>query len=315
MSIGVIVWLLALVAVLGAGWASAMPLGGVVLANIGCAAAGLVTTRQNTPGVRFGYYLAVAGLAAAIYLATRSIGLSLAAFAFGLPLHANEAIMRRFSLHRLQTVAGLVLGAALMLSAYREGWWLLSVALMAGFALMFSAFSLWEIGLVKRVLGGATIRVGEGLESFTLPYRDGGGTFELAAERGHYVLLCFVRGDWCPVCHVLMRIIVREAPVLKEHDVHVVLITPSAGSMDATLQQALGITTQMVIDEGAALARKLGLIEGKRQGEDVPLPVAVLVGPDGRVLDISRPDDVTAFTTESRIAQVLQTRAGAAAGV
>lgn len=307
MSTLLIGWLSAALALVGSGLTLVWPVGGVVLANFACVGSAFATKRQNTPLVRLGFYVAVAGLAAALQLAFGLPHVTAAALAFGLTLHGNEMVMRRWKTHQYQALIGFLVGLLLLLLAGRAaGWSLLGVAPIGGLSGLIGLASAAEALAAARIVRGAQIHVGHRLPDFELPRREGGPPFRLSALRGQHVLLCFVRGDWCPVCHVLMRIIMREAPLLKEHGVRVVLITPSRGAMAPQLRDALGIGTEMLLDEGAQQAQAFGLIEGTRQGEQVPLPVALLVGPDGTLLDISRPDDVTAFTSESRIARVLR---------
>ena len=119
----------------------------------------------------------------------------------------------------------------------------------------------------------------------------------------------FVRGDWCPVCHVMMRIISKEAATLAKHNVKLVLISPSEGKVDEEFAKQIGLQSDFVHDKDSAFAVSIGLLEAKaaKEGKDVPLPVAILVDPQGIVRHVSRPDDVTAFSSENKLVRILET--------
>jgi peroxiredoxin len=306
MRVARIVWFSAIVSVVAAGAVLLYPIVGIALANLACIVAAVATMRQNTPGVRLGYYASVVGLAVTLGFAARELYIPAAVLGFGLTLQANELVMRRWKAHHYQALGGFVIGLVFAVAGYAAGASILGIAPIALLSAVVAGANVLAALGGAHTLRRAGLEVGQTLPDFELPRRDGqGASFRLAAERGAHVLLVFVRGDWCPVCHVLMRIIVREAPLLRRHGVRVAIITPSGGTMAPGLRETLGLEVQILLDDGAHQARAFGLIERTRGEEDIPLPVALLVGPDGTLLDISCPDDVTAFTSESRIARIL----------
>jgi len=306
----VVIWLLCLGSLAGLGVTFLDSVAGVAVCLASCVAAGLGTSRHNVPRTRWAYHLAVGVTSLSVFVASRSPWLALATVTFGLPLLAMETVMRRWRrLLDLQPLFTLLIGATFVWLGRGSGVWMLAIAPIALPTLLMGTVSLFMVRNETKILRRTSLKVGGPLPDFSLPYREGEGTFRLSEHRGRHVLLCFVRGDWCPVCHVLMRIIMREAPRLERHNVKVMLITPSAGPMDPQLRLDLGINAKMAYDEDALLARSFGLIESKHRGHDVPLPVALLIDPRGTLLNITRPDDVTSFTSESRILQILNQRA------
>ncbi|MCA9666117.1 MAG: redoxin domain-containing protein [Myxococcales bacterium] len=317
MSVTLQVFTLALISAGGAAAAATLHAGaGVVVATLATVLCGFAVTQQNTTSTRLGFYVAVIAHAASIYLATRSPWLAAASLAVGLPLHTGIYSLARYRwLQVLHPVAGLVAGITLAVIGRGSGLWLLAVVPLLLVGVMVSATGIAAVRNGATIVRRAKLSVGRPMPEVELPFRAGGDRagerFKLSEKRGRFVLLAYVRGDWCPVCHVLMRIITREREQLEKHDVDVYIITPSEGAMHDNLRAALGIRSEMLYDEDAALSRSFGLIEMQRRGKDVPLPVALLVGPDGTLLDISRPDDVTSYASKTRLAAVLA-RASAA---
>lgn len=299
--------MLTLLAIVGAAVASLWTIWGVVIAIGAAMFCGFVAANHNKPSVRLAYYVAVAAAGAASYLASKDALLGAALVTVGWPLLPIEPVLRHHRrLHDFQPAIGLLIAGALLTARGRADLWLLTVSPIALIAIVVFVGGLFAGANGRRIIGRAKLRVGDALPDFDLPRRDGNGRLSLQQLRGNNVMLCLVRGDWCPVCHVLTRIIMREADLLKRHGVRVVLITPTAGPLKDDIQRAGGPSTTVLLDENSRFADALGLIETQRRGQLVPLPVAILLDRAGKVSALTRPDDVTAFTTENRIVRALQ---------
>lgn len=299
-----------LLAALGLAGLAATPVyapAGIALTVVATVMATFSVMGLNAPATRLPQHVAVLSQAAALYLATRDPMLSLAALVSGSVMVPTELLLlhsgRAFAY--IPLVGGL-LSCALVAFAWPVGLWGLAVVPMIFMNLFFG----------PRVLAGRNrnaaraakmeLHVGEPLPELKLPYRDGSGEVDFTAERDHPVLLLFVRGDWCAICHVLMRVVSRERRTLQDKGVKLYLVTPAEGEVDAELAEQLGLDTRMLLDRGAEAARRFGMLEAEGPNGPTTLPIAILVDAQGVIRDITKPEDVTAYANESRIAKQLQ---------
>jgi peroxiredoxin len=274
--------------------------------------AGLLLTarfamRVNVPRMRGAERVATLLSALTVYLATRSVTLASAVLVLGLFwVPTDWLVLRSKSILYATPLAAWVVAATLTALSYESGLWMLAVVPYLGFGLMLAVDVLkMRRGQLSR-MAHVGLALGKPLPEIDLPYRDGDGEFKLSDFRGTTLLLFFVRGDWCPVCHVMMRIVSREAEHLSQHGVELVFVSPAEGPVDAELASMLGLRGRMVFDASAGVARRFGLIEPRASGGDVPLPVAILVDPDGIIRDITLPDDVSSYSNESKIQTALK---------
>jgi peroxiredoxin len=264
----------------------------------------------NVPLGRMATYAALLCHAAAIYLGSGSLLLAAVPLPFALWMPPYELALKHPRLLAWSPVIGLSSSAALFALAWPTGSW--------GFAV-----APWLLGLlaVSRWLAAAKAeraldarpklpKVGQPMPPLRLPRRDDGEAFDLAAQRGRFTLLCFLRGDWCPLCHVMMRFFRKEARRLAEHNVQLVAVSPESGPAANEFARDLGIDYTMLVDEHAATARLWGILDlGERKGDPVPMPVCMLVDPGGVLRFLSRPDDLSAFVGETKVLALVEAHA------
>jgi peroxiredoxin len=141
---------------------------------------------------------------------------------------------------------------------------------------------------------------------FTLSDRSGKKSFTLSQERGHYVLLAFVAGDWCPVCHMQLRIYQREAAKLAQRNVEIVVVSSSTGDDSAGFARDLGVDVPLLADPECEVAEMFGAANpNANAGRKSAMPSAFLIGPDGRLLHTSPPEDVGAFLDPRKVPVLL----------
>ncbi len=305
-------WVGTAIAAAGLAIAYWVPVAGVVVAVAGVIASLFSTVTLNVPAARAATVTALVLNAAAVFVATGSSWLSLSVLLPLMVSFPNELVMRHLGgALNFTPMVGLLSGLVLLgvgWPSLPSPWWafvLLPHALLTGERTV--------VGLRTRsehlqAMTRTRVVVGEPLPvDVVLPSRDGQPPFSLKEHLGQFVLLVFVRGDWCPVCQVMMRIVSREAPTLKRHGVRVAIVSPSEGQMDDEAVQRLGLVPGMLYDENNALARALGLLEpGKKDGKDITLPVTILIDKQGIVRNVTRPDDVTDFASERRVLAILE---------
>lgn len=191
--------------------------------------------------------------------------------------------------------------------------WLLPVP-----ALIFGGIITWGIVKDKRQLLASTIRgykiaIGAPAPPFTLPDQDG-KTVSLSDFHGErHLLLIFVRGDWCPGCHMMLRTYQKESERFKQKNVYVLSIGPDPVGVNREMVERLGLDFRVLADEGQKTAMTYGVqlqeydnAFAEKYEEGIPLPASFLVDKNGIVRYVSRPDKVGEFLNPSMIFSVLE---------
>ena len=132
----------------------------------------------------------------------------------------------------------------------------------------------------------------------------------LSDFRGQPVLLIFVRGDWCPGCHIMLRSYQLHRDRLAEKDVEVLAIGPDPQGVNLAMMKVLGIDYHLLSDEGGRTARSYRvLLEGRQPGvsyeEGMPIPASFLIDREGLIRFVSHPDRVGEVLKPEAILQVL----------
>ncbi len=164
----------------------------------------------------------------------------------------------------------------------------------------------------KRTRFGYKVKPGTEAPAFELPDQEG-APVSLADYRGkHPVLLIFVRGDWCPGCHMMLRTYERKRAVFLEKGVHVLAIGPDDISVNKDMVQRIGVKFRMLSDDKQAVSGRYGVVysnpvieAGLDYAEGIPLPASFLVDAQGIVRYVSRPDRVGEFLDPELIFNVL----------
>lgn len=164
----------------------------------------------------------------------------------------------------------------------------------------------------KQTRNGYRVELGKRAPDFTLPDQDG-NPVSLSDFRGkHPVLLIFVRGDWCPGCHMMLRTYERSRAEFLARGVHVLGIGPDDISVNKDMVQRIGVGYRMLSDDAQAVSGQYGvvytnpLIElGVDYKQGIPLPASFLVDMDGVVRYVSRPDRVGEFLDPALIFHAL----------
>jgi peroxiredoxin len=306
-------WVGPALGLLGVAAFSSWPVVAVAVTFLGALAALALTMSFNVSVARWAYSFAVLLHVGVVFAGSGSALLAAAVLVALMPLVPNEPLVRRLG-YKAAWVLLLFPSAGLILFALAQPpgrWRWAAVPGLAGSA----AFALFAVS------GSAALRrqrrrdwafeIGQPVQDFALKSRQG-EAFQLAAERGRHVLVCFLQGDWCPICHVQMRIYQKEAPVLARHNVKLVAISPSAGEGARVFARDMGVGVDYLLleDPENQVARQFGAAGAKAQsGKGSPLPVSFLIGPDGRLLHASRPGDVESFLDPRKVLEFLEQRA------
>ncbi|MGZ4118866.1 MAG: peroxiredoxin family protein, partial [Bacteroidia bacterium] len=150
--------------------------------------------------------------------------------------------------------------------------------------------------------GGYKIAIGKEAPDFALPDQDGEivNLSEFTDKRN--LLLIFVRGDWCPGCHMMLRTYERERVRFQEKNILVMAIGPDPVGVNREMVLKLGLDFKVLADDGQRIAMKYGvqLSEydndfAEKYEEGIPLPASFLVDKKGIVQYVSRPDKIGEF--------------------
>jgi peroxiredoxin len=172
-------------------------------------------------------------------------------------------------------------------------------------------------GLLAYLKKRKYVEPGNPAPEFSLPDQDGNIT-KLSDFKGQRdLLLIFVRGDWCPGCHMMLRTYQRESHRFKEKNILCMAIGPDPVGVNRAMVEKLGLDFKVLSDEGQRIAQTYGcrldddenlhpVKESHKYQEGIPLPASFLVDKNGIVRYTSRPDRVGEFLDPSKIFPVLE---------
>ncbi|MGZ3905060.1 MAG: peroxiredoxin family protein [Bacteroidia bacterium] len=161
---------------------------------------------------------------------------------------------------------------------------------------------------------GYIIKAGSLCPDFNLP-DEGGKMISKSDFAGKYLLMIFVRGDWCPGCHIMLRTYQRNKDKFAERGVNLLSIGPDPLGVNKEMVDKLGLKYHILSDEKQMLARQF-CVELQNTGsgipedyEFVPLPASFLIDKGGVVRYTSRADKAGEILNPAQVFEVLDTLA------
>jgi len=167
--------------------------------------------------------------------------------------------------------------------------------------------------LSSHTLKGYKVAIGAYAPPFALPDQEG-NIVQLSDFIGkRHLLLIFVRGDWCPGCHMMLRTYQREKEKFASKNVFVMSIGPDPVGVNREMVERLGLDFSVLADEKQRTAMTYGVqLEeydnqfAEQYEEGIPLPASFLIDKQGIVRYISRPDKVGEFLNPSLIFPIVE---------
>ncbi len=161
--------------------------------------------------------------------------------------------------------------------------------------------------------GGYKIAIGKEAPDFALPDQDGKTVSISDFIDKRNLLLIFVRGDWCPGCHMMLRTYEKERKKLQEKNILVMAIGPDPVGVNREMVLKLDLEFRVLSDEGQRTAMIYGVQLNpydndfaEKYEEGIPLPASFLVDKKGVVQYVSRPDKVGEFLDPRTIFPIIE---------
>lgn len=184
-------------------------------------------------------------------------------------------------------------------------------------ALIFGGIFVWGIikdkkQLLSSTMKGYRVAIGMPAPPFSLPDQNEKlvNLSDFLGER--HLLVIFVRGDWCPGCHMMLRTYQKEAERFKTKNIFVLSIGPDPVGVNREMVERLNLDFKVLSDEGQKTAMTYGVQIGEydnafaeKYEEGIPLPASFLVDKNGVVRYVSRPDKVGEFLNPSLIFPII----------
>jgi peroxiredoxin len=166
--------------------------------------------------------------------------------------------------------------------------------------------------LLSSIKGGYKIKEGQPAGDFALPDQNNEITRLSDYKNERNVLLIFVRGDWCPGCHMMLRTYEKNNDKFKAKNVMVMAIGPDPVGVNREMVERLGLDFKVLADDGQRTAMSYGVQVKHFENpiadeytEGLPLPASFLIDIHGVVRYVSRPDRVGEFLNPSLIFPIL----------
>lgn len=183
--------------------------------------------------------------------------------------------------------------------------------------ILFTSILAWGIIKDKKQLlastaGGYRVQIGKPANEFELPDQNGDLVKLSDFKDKRHLLLIFVRGDWCPGCHMMLRTYEKNNMKFAEKNIMVMAIGPDPVGVNRGMVEKLGLDFKVLADEGQKTAMVYGvqLKEydndfAEKYEEGIPLPASFLIDKNGIVRYVSRPDKVGEFLNPSLIFPII----------
>jgi peroxiredoxin Q/BCP len=161
---------------------------------------------------------------------------------------------------------------------------------------------------VRELLSNGLIEIGKDAPDFSLENFDGKNVSLNTYKGNREVLLIFVRGDWCPGCHIMLRLYERERKQFQDKNVMLIAVGPDPVGVNKAMVEKLGLEYAVLSDADMSVSKKycVKLQEGVGEFEHgIPLPASFLIDKGGVIRYTSRADNAGEFLSPDIIFDVM----------
>jgi peroxiredoxin Q/BCP len=151
------------------------------------------------------------------------------------------------------------------------------------------------VDIAKRRGAKFKVEIGKPAPDFSLQDQDGNNVMLSEYKSRRHVLLIFVRGDWCPTCHIMLRSYEKNKEKFAEKNVMLMAIGPDPVGVNRDMVLRLGLDYRILSDDKHLAAKAYGMqIQNNnpmtKYEEGIPLPASFLVDIEGRIQYTSNPE-------------------------
>ncbi|HXB39932.1 MAG TPA: peroxiredoxin family protein [Bacteroidia bacterium] len=177
------------------------------------------------------------------------------------------------------------------------------------FADLLSMIVVMDLVKLAKISGKGYIKIGSVCPDFSLP-DETGNLISSKDFKGKYLLLIFVRGDWCPGCHIMLRCYERNREKFAERGVNMLSIGPDPLGVNKEMVKKLGLHYHILSDERQLVAKQFcvelqEMAAGVPEYNFIPLPASFLIDKKGMVRYTSRADKAGEILNPEHIFQIL----------
>lgn len=158
----------------------------------------------------------------------------------------------------------------------------------------------------------ADVSMGTKAPDFTLNDQNGNPATLSEILKTQHALLIFVRGDWCPTCHMMLRGYVKNKEVLAQKNIRIVGIGPDPIGVNKEIMSRIDENSLMLSDDEQQTAAKYtkalqqnNPVTKNLYKNGIPLPASFLVHQNGTIIYTSRSDKAAEILQPEKIFEVL----------
>jgi peroxiredoxin len=172
------------------------------------------------------------------------------------------------------------------------------------------------IKMKKRMKEGFGMAVGETAPLFDLPNENNEHVTLSSFKDKHHVLLIFVRGEWCPMCHIMLRTYMKESARFQEKNVFLLVVGPDPTGINRQMAETLKLDFHILSDYNLEVTqlyrlkiKAKHLLNARKYTEDkeIPLPASFLIDKHGIIRYGSHINNVGEIIRLNDIFPILQT--------
>jgi peroxiredoxin Q/BCP len=173
-------------------------------------------------------------------------------------------------------------------------WVFPGIAYLFGLILAF-VFTYTNRNVAQRISDFFGVKPGSMAPDFALQDEDGNNVSLSDYKGKSHVLLIFLRGDWCPTCHIMLRTYEKNKEKFASKNIMLLAIGPDPIGVNKELLQHLGLKYKLLSDDKNGAAKAYGMTFMTITAglpayvEGVPLPAAFLIDINGKVAYTSNP--------------------------
>lgn len=210
-------------------------------------------------------------------------------------------------------IALLLYVAGNLINDYPFTAWIFPAILIAFQSLMAWGIYKDQRQLTSHTEKGYKVQLNTEAPDFTLPDQNGVMTSLSNYKGERHLLLVFVRGDWCPACHMMLRTYMKNNHRFQQKNIFCMAIGPDPVGVNREMVLRLGLDFKVLADEKQRTAMQYGVQLDEydndfadKYEEGIPLPASFLVDKNGIVRYVSRPDKVGEFLNPEKIFPILE---------